>query len=383
MENAWDNVQESIGRAIVQNETVQTLIGEVTKAISGNTGELNANATANNLVSEAVIMLAKAASAGAEGIQFIGTAALATRQAVDAFALGLTDAYTWLQKIELYTQKKVNWATGSEESAKRIAEATQNLKWADEQYKELTDDMAAATASNASWVAGIDSLQAGLAGLVVKLEATKGKTKEVSATQAEATDVFNRATGGLNAQLIAASDVAKGVSSLKFGFHDLSTGITEWGLNTKVASLGAFSAMKDASADAMNGIMTGADGAAAAVFRITTEANAATAALSAVQSGAQLALPQGGSGEAYAPGHVTHDLMGLTGYELNKRYGTGVVGRTANPFTSGGGGSVVNVQAGAVVQNYPIQNDPQSMDQLASIVGDAVMARLTRSGARV
>jgi hypothetical protein len=45
--------------------------------------------------------------------------------------------------------------------------------------------------------------------------------------------------------------------------------------------------------------------------------------------------------------------------------------------------TTVNVNAGAVTNNYPIMNDPNAMDQLGRIVGDAVMNRVTRSGALV
>jgi len=387
MENAWDNVQESVGRAIVQNETVQTLLGEVTKLIDTQTGELNENAAVNNIVSESVIMLAKATSLAAEGIQFMGTAGLAARQAVDAFAMGLGQMYTWLQKIELQTQKAVNWATGSEASAARIREAGENLKWASEQHEELAADMKAATESNKAWVAGIDTLQAGLDGLVTKLEATKGQTRAVTATQNEATAAWQAHTGALNVHLIAASDVAKGAAGMKGGFDDLNTSIADWGLTTKVASLGAFKGLQDASNAAMSDVITGADGASAAVFKITTTADAAADALrglSAVQSGAQLALPQGGSGEAYAPWAIGQNVNAMLAGELSKRYGTGVIGSTFNPWQGGGygAGSVLNMAAGAVTMNYPVMQDPQAMDQLARVVGDAVMAKMTRTGAK-
>jgi hypothetical protein len=385
LENAWDNVQESVGRAIVQNESVQTLISEVTKAVGLNTGELNENATVNNLVSESAIMLAKAASLAAEGIQFMGTAGLAARQAVDAFAMGLGQMYTWLQKIELQTQKAVNWATGSEASAARIREAGENLKWAADQHEELAADMKAATESNRAWVAGIDSLQAGLAGIVTKMEETKGQTRAVTATQTEAAAAWNASTGALNAHLIAADQVAKGVAGMKIGFGDLSNEVSNWGLTTKVASLGAFQTLQGASNAAMSDVVTGANGAAAAVFQITTEAQGATQALkalSAVQSGAQLALPQGGSGESYAPWAYGQNVNPLIAMELSKKFGTGVTGATFNAFTGGlAPGQTVNVQSGAVQMQFPIMNDPQAMDQIATVVGDAIMKKLTRTGA--
>jgi len=46
-------------------------------------------------------------------------------------------------------------------------------------------------------------------------------------------------------------------------------------------------------------------------------------------------------------------------------------------------GQNVTVQSGAVSVNYPIMNDPSAMDQLARVVGDAIMSRITRTGAVV
>jgi hypothetical protein len=48
--------------------------------------------------------------------------------------------------------------------------------------------------------------------------------------------------------------------------------------------------------------------------------------------------------------------------------------------TNPGGGNTVNVQSGAVTNNYPILNDPTALDQLATVVGQAVMAKLSRTG---
>jgi hypothetical protein len=43
----------------------------------------------------------------------------------------------------------------------------------------------------------------------------------------------------------------------------------------------------------------------------------------------------------------------------------------------------VNMAAGAVQINYPIMNDPTALNELGRIVGDAVMSRVTRTGATV
>jgi len=416
--NAWDNVQEAVGRAVIQNETVNTLMEEITGVISGQTGELEDNATANNLVSDAVILLAKSASVAAEGIQFMGTALLAGRTAVDAFAMGITHAYSWMQKIEEWTQRKVFETLGTDASKMAMDKAADNLKWADAQLVQLESDMKAAVQTNTEWEAGVNAMQTRLGELTDKLEATRGKTRELTATQDENADAMKRHTGALGEQLIALEDVAKGVERMDVGFTELDTRIADWGLNTKVAGLSAFGSLKAASTDAMNEIITGADGAAAAVFKITTEAQGAASALqglSAVQSGATLELPHGGSGEAYAPWHVATS-GGYLAMLLSQRYGTGVLGKTAAPpmFADGGivtrptlgviaeagpeaviplallggrggggGATTVILQSGAVTLNYPIMDDPQAKDRIGRLVGDAIVSRLTRAGARV
>jgi hypothetical protein len=44
------------------------------------------------------------------------------------------------------------------------------------------------------------------------------------------------------------------------------------------------------------------------------------------------------------------------------------------------GAQAVQMNAGAVTINYPVMNDPQAMNQLAGIVGDAIMSKITRTG---
>jgi len=50
---------------------------------------------------------------------------------------------------------------------------------------------------------------------------------------------------------------------------------------------------------------------------------------------------------------------------------------------NGAGGATVNIAPGAFVLNYPIVNNPAALDQLARTVGDAILTKLTRAGARL
>jgi len=72
--NTWNNVQESIGRVITENSTVLKFFDLLNKEIIQQTGELNQNSTATNLVSDAVIMLIRAVG---ELAPLFGKAALA------------------------------------------------------------------------------------------------------------------------------------------------------------------------------------------------------------------------------------------------------------------------------------------------------------------
>jgi hypothetical protein len=46
-------------------------------------------------------------------------------------------------------------------------------------------------------------------------------------------------------------------------------------------------------------------------------------------------------------------------------------------------GQPIRVEPGAFVINYPIMNDPAALDNLGRLVGDAMMARVTRTGQQV
>src|SRR4029453_8233548 len=78
-----------------------------------------------------------------------------------------------------------------------------------------------------------------------------------------------------------------------------------------------------------------------------------------------------------AGGHVSAGsayLVGERGPELFTPGTSGMISPSA--------GGVV-IQPGAFTLNYPIVNDPRALDQLARTVGDAILTKLTRSGARL
>jgi hypothetical protein len=91
------------------------------------------------------------------------------------------------------------------------------------------------------------------------------------------------------------------------------------------------------------------------------------------------------SGIAFVPGRASGGavtsgapyLVGEQGPELF------VPGTSGAIVPHGAGGATVIVQSGAVQLTYPIVNDPRALDGLARIVGEAVLAKLTRAGARL
>ncbi|OGN49369.1 MAG: hypothetical protein A3K57_08405, partial [Caulobacterales bacterium RIFOXYA1_FULL_67_7] len=60
-----------------------------------------------------------------------------------------------------------------------------------------------------------------------------------------------------------------------------------------------------------------------------------------------------------------------------------VPGASGAIVPNGGGGSNITIAAGAVQINYPLMNDPRARMEIASMVGDALMARLRQQGLRV
>jgi hypothetical protein len=60
-----------------------------------------------------------------------------------------------------------------------------------------------------------------------------------------------------------------------------------------------------------------------------------------------------------------------------------VPGANGSIVPNGAGGATVNIAPGAFVLNYPIVNNPAALDQLARTVGDAILTKLTRAGARL
>jgi hypothetical protein len=168
--NAWSDVQESIGRAIIQNESVRTMIEGLTRLITEQNTELNNNATANNLVSDAVILLAKGLTLAAQGFDYLYKYVQNARIQLDMLGIGLSNIIPGMTYF--------------------------------------TDDMIKATADSARWNSSMTGLQTQLAALQKELEGTRGKTVALTASQNEDAAARAQATQNLKAQQDAAKKAA-------------------------------------------------------------------------------------------------------------------------------------------------------------------------------
>jgi hypothetical protein len=208
LENAWGSLLEATGRVIVNNATFAEAVKGITELVADNTSELNENATANNLVSDAVILVAEGLSLGLSALDFFQAELKDARFLLDAFAIGLTLAYEGLQQLELATQKPLAWA-GSEEAAARVREAGEAMEWARGQLEELRQDMDDAKATSAAWSAAIGGTKEQLDALIERLKTTRGETRGLKTDAAENDSVWKAITENMKANAEAQEKAAK------------------------------------------------------------------------------------------------------------------------------------------------------------------------------
>lgn len=417
LDNAWDNVLESAGRALTQNATWQTAIAGLTNLVSTNTGELNKNAAANKLISEAVILVAKGMSLAVEGLDYFQEELHKATITTDYLSIGMFHFYELLQKIEIATQKPIALLGGTEAIA-RVKEAQDALVWAGGAIQGLRDHQKEAEQSSKDWSATLQTFRGEIDTLVVSLEATRGKTVEVAAAQAESTDVWERQTGAITAQTMAAQEHQMAFDAMSKTYQKIGTDVTALAKATEDAAY--------KQAVALNTVPPAADDAGESMLRFTDEvtvhAEAATGALStmvgvtgqiaaagaeasaawamdqwtlsqnyvdwltsgvgSVPRGALGGLPMGVQGFMAAGGPVSAGssyVVGERGPELFTPGASGLI----TPNGGGGGVGRVVLEAGAITIQYPILNNPQALDALARTVGDAILSKLTRTGARL
>jgi hypothetical protein len=391
--NAWDEVKESMGKAITDNETVRTALKALNALIVTNTGELKQNATVNTLVSDAVILVAKGFLLAVDGIDYFQKELTDTRKIIDVVGRELNYFYLTLQGIELATQKPLAWA-GSEEAKKRVEEANAAIERAKGNIVAFNMDMMVADDTSKAWSASLATTRTGLEAMIKNLETTRGKIHEVTAAQEENAAVWNKGTGDITTQTMALQEHTQAMDLLGKGYVKIGTDVTAVAKARETAAMteaGAaakaeaeFWKLHDAEEQWQLQTAQTADTTVAAVGRIAetviVHGNAMTQAMQGWTAGmgftgavGQLPTPTAGYNPAtmgYAPWAMQSPSY-LSG--LGKPAGLANVGWNAG----------VTFNPGSVVMNYPIVNDPTAMDQLGRLVGEAIISKMTRTGARV
>lgn len=168
--NAWDDVKESIGRAIVQNETVRTALEGITKLVNDQNSALEDNAAVNRLVSDTVIVFAKGISLAADGLNHFVQKVNEGRFYLDALGVGMSKVIPG--------------------------------------FTFFRDDMIQSVTTMAEWSSGTEDFKKRMAALTVELEATRGKTVALTAAQQDDAKAREQATRNLEAQQAAAKKAA-------------------------------------------------------------------------------------------------------------------------------------------------------------------------------
>lgn len=204
--NSWNNVQESIGRAITTNETVVTLFGRLNALLVTNTGELNQNSVAMRAVSEAVILTVR------------GVAVLA--QALDMINMVRAGFVIGLRMIAITLGEVAQWATmaaqglalmqGQFTTAAAMAKTYRSLGEAVDELRRRNDDTVQGTIDFGN---AMMSVQAEADKLTQALEVTRGRTVATATATAQATSdtaAWARETVALgNAAKATAAEVSK------------------------------------------------------------------------------------------------------------------------------------------------------------------------------
>jgi hypothetical protein len=177
--NTWNNVEESVGRAITTNATVLGVMAQINEAIDGNTGELSENKTVTELVSTAVIGLVRVFAALAPMVGAIGYGVAALPIAFYGLSNAAINVSAVLDQFFIAFLKGVQTVTRVDMSApiKSLQTDLDELKIRYEKNGQAAGGVLDATASVAK---ALDTAGAMAEQMANKLESTRGKTVAVS-----------------------------------------------------------------------------------------------------------------------------------------------------------------------------------------------------------
>jgi hypothetical protein len=209
--NAWNNVEESIGRVITQNATVLKAIELLTTGLASNTDELNANKTLNDLVSESILGVVKATRFLLGALDLTQQGYHLAAQASDWYigkVLGVAAAYLEVvSTVGKYT-KYVNPLGSVMEKAGAGAEYLRGM------VQGLNDHMKESGAASASWSKRLDEADKIVGAFGDELEKTRGKTVELARGTQTATDAWGRHTTAAKTGKEAVDEYAKALASV-------------------------------------------------------------------------------------------------------------------------------------------------------------------------
>jgi hypothetical protein len=214
LENSWSSLQGAVGRLITENNTVRTAIGLVTGAITENTSELTANKTANEFVSDAVILTAKAFDVALAGVQLliagyekIVIAGNALGVAMFSVAATVMDTLTGIREGLSYVNPADYF--NPEQYAADIAQLSGAADFFRGRVEDLNAETAVASDRAERWHASIQTVRGGLAGMIAKLEETRGEVVAQKPAIDENSNAWERNTQSRLRAAQAAADAAK------------------------------------------------------------------------------------------------------------------------------------------------------------------------------
>jgi hypothetical protein len=195
--NTWNGLEASIGRVITQNSTVLTAFDLLNKSIAANTGELNTNQTANDLVSEAVIGVVRALALGVDAVGFTIQAYYNLRIAADEVGAAIVnlggyalDSVAAIMSVQKY-YNPLAWTSLWKNAVSEVQNAATTLHGAAEGFHADSSD---ALASQTRWADGLGKVSAGLNAFAANLETTRGQTQPFKATLDGAADSWDHNT---------------------------------------------------------------------------------------------------------------------------------------------------------------------------------------------
>lgn len=186
--NTWNNVEESIGRVITQNATVLRAFDLINQAIDEQTGELKDNATATNLVSEAVILVVKAFGTLAQALDVGQTIS-------SGFMITLRNMGASLGNVGILALKAAKALTlpGLAGLGTRT-QAEEGIRALEAAVKELGERNEQTTQRSVAFGNALQGIVAKTQGVAAELDKTRGKTVALANSTNETIGVWDKQT---------------------------------------------------------------------------------------------------------------------------------------------------------------------------------------------